>query len=295
MDSDNASEHINLDLLINTVRQRELIFYMKDPDYKNNLKKEEAWQEVADIVGTSPEEVKRLWTLLRDNFLRRFKKKMGSSSATSYSSLTKDWPFYDQMSWYLHYYNKKRSFSLSTPGSLRSFLLSPSSDTSEAHCRRTKAGKMSAAELLLTGSANPSEKVVLTCEPSFVCCESSPGNIDLKEGVDEQEDSNDYAGDSFVVGQFVKTSPSSTPPRDPSPSQEGPSKRKRLKSPTVKKEEFRRMNAEKVTLNGRAEFGDDGWDEFLNYLRTRLRRVPAEGRLECEEAILRTTKSFMKI
>lgn len=70
------------------------------PEFKNNVLKNKAWDEVASVCDTSREEVQRKYKALREKYGREKHKRMLEERSGSGASNRSVWPYYEHL-WFL--------------------------------------------------------------------------------------------------------------------------------------------------------------------------------------------------
>ncbi|XP_069704989.1 uncharacterized protein [Periplaneta americana] len=92
--------------LIEKVREYVFLYDTGHPDYKNILKKAEAWRDISEELGKSSETVKQKWKNLRDSYIKykRFIKGTTRQAAKKYQK----WPWSNHLE-FLDYTLRPRS------------------------------------------------------------------------------------------------------------------------------------------------------------------------------------------
>ncbi|XP_057658767.1 uncharacterized protein LOC130895475 [Diorhabda carinulata] len=119
-------------LLLEFIQNYEFLYDMKNKDYKNSRKKEDAWKEIASILNISVDHCQRLWKSLRDKYTRE-KRNTGKSGSAAPKS---NWVLFPKMSFYGKFSKPRQTF---TSRSRQNLVLKsrPSSSCSSASSGRS--------------------------------------------------------------------------------------------------------------------------------------------------------------
>uniref|UniRef100_A0A182MKM2 MADF domain-containing protein n=1 Tax=Anopheles culicifacies TaxID=139723 RepID=A0A182MKM2_9DIPT len=90
------------DQLIAKVRANEVLYNVKNVNYRRKSDKERLWQQIAYELDTSVEVCKRRWKSLRDKFIKLSRLEQ-SSRGTSDEEQPKKWQYYESLSFLLGY------------------------------------------------------------------------------------------------------------------------------------------------------------------------------------------------
>lgn len=98
--------------LIALVQKYAHLYDARRPDYKDVVKKDNSWSEIAVLLGEPAKECQQRWKLLRDNYtreLRKMKKKSGSARTSQ-----PKWLFFEQMSFLNDFVRPRKAFENTT-------------------------------------------------------------------------------------------------------------------------------------------------------------------------------------
>uniref|UniRef100_A0A6P7FYR8 Uncharacterized protein LOC114335662 n=1 Tax=Diabrotica virgifera virgifera TaxID=50390 RepID=A0A6P7FYR8_DIAVI len=109
---------MDLELLINAVREQKLLWNKKHKDYRNRLLARRAWKRVADGLGCTSADAQKKWKNLRDSFARELKKipkrRSGADAENGGGEYRGDWPYFEAMK-FLEVVIKPRASATSVP------------------------------------------------------------------------------------------------------------------------------------------------------------------------------------
>ena len=93
---------VNKELLINAVERYPWLYDKSHKSYKDQIKKANSWQEIADIVGVAEDEAKKVWNDVRNTYRKiRARVKAGAPSGSGTADAAKRhgprWWLYDLM------------------------------------------------------------------------------------------------------------------------------------------------------------------------------------------------------
>ncbi|XP_035791110.1 conserved oligomeric Golgi complex subunit 8-like [Anopheles albimanus] len=77
--------------LIGEVRGHPEIYDVRDPEYKNYLKKNRAWTAIASALEVQPEYAKNRWKAVRDHYMRKKKEQKGSTGQAATTTKKMIW------------------------------------------------------------------------------------------------------------------------------------------------------------------------------------------------------------
>ncbi|KYN15939.1 Transcription factor Adf-1 [Trachymyrmex cornetzi] len=97
-------------ILISLVQNHPYLYNKQLSDFKDNLKKENAWTEIAKILNMKVDECHTRWTRLRERYSREKKQKQEETTTGSGVSKRKTYEFFDNMQ-FLDPFVKKRRYS----------------------------------------------------------------------------------------------------------------------------------------------------------------------------------------
>ncbi|CAG9767126.1 unnamed protein product [Ceutorhynchus assimilis] len=89
-------------LLIELIKNYPLLYDLSHSDYKFQSRKDQAWAEIASVIGISSEDCQKLWKSVRDRYTRERRVKNPENAPSR-------WCFYDKMSFYAKF-TKPRKF-----------------------------------------------------------------------------------------------------------------------------------------------------------------------------------------
>ncbi|XP_025195660.1 variant-silencing SET domain-containing protein-like [Melanaphis sacchari] len=100
---------MNLEMLIELVRERKCLYDMSEKNYSDHQLKENLWREIASTLKEPVENCKKSWTNLRDAFRRAAKKSVTKSGQKSKN--IKKWKYEDEMSFLRPHMKERDSIS----------------------------------------------------------------------------------------------------------------------------------------------------------------------------------------
>ncbi|CAH1106742.1 unnamed protein product [Psylliodes chrysocephalus] len=107
-------EEMDHGLLIEAIQGFPYIFDLGNKDYKNNKKKQLAWQQISEVVNCSVEDCIKVWRNLRDRFLKEKKK---SSSGAEAPEIV--WPYFEKMMFYQKYSKPRKTYTTTKKEGMR--------------------------------------------------------------------------------------------------------------------------------------------------------------------------------
>lgn len=103
------------------VQRHRILYDTTDPFYKDNMRKEQAWNEVSAVLCADPADCKARWRILRDSFVKHVKK--ASVPNIPPGVAPRDWKYTTSMTFLLPFIQarrpKRRLLPLSDPDSDR--------------------------------------------------------------------------------------------------------------------------------------------------------------------------------
>ncbi|XP_011684318.1 PREDICTED: transcription factor Adf-1-like, partial [Wasmannia auropunctata] len=98
-------------LLISLVQSHPYLYNKELSDFKDALKKENAWIEIAKILNMKMGECQTRWTRLRERYTREKKQKQEESTTGSGASRRKTFEFFDNMKFLEPFIKKRRTMT----------------------------------------------------------------------------------------------------------------------------------------------------------------------------------------
>nr|XP_054930432.1 uncharacterized protein LOC126538461 [Dermacentor andersoni] len=84
--------------LITEVEKRRVLWDVRDRNYKNNMKRDQAWRATADALSVDVTQVMKRWKSLRDTFMKKRKEVTTTKSGAGADSVfSVRWPHYNQL------------------------------------------------------------------------------------------------------------------------------------------------------------------------------------------------------
>ncbi|XP_077523052.1 uncharacterized protein LOC144133846 [Amblyomma americanum] len=84
--------------LITEVERRRVLWDVRDRDYKNNMKRDQAWRAIAVALSVDVTQVMKRWKSLRDTFMKKRKEVTAIKSGAGADSVVNvRWPHFNQL------------------------------------------------------------------------------------------------------------------------------------------------------------------------------------------------------
>ncbi|XP_032685190.1 uncharacterized protein LOC116850697 isoform X2 [Odontomachus brunneus] len=96
-------------LLISLVRDHPYLYNKELTDFKDNLKKQNAWTEIGSILNMTVDECQSRWTRLRERYTREKKQRQEETSSGSGLSKRKAFEFFKNMSFLEPFVKRRRT------------------------------------------------------------------------------------------------------------------------------------------------------------------------------------------
>ncbi|KAF5304997.1 hypothetical protein FQR65_LT18807 [Abscondita terminalis] len=103
------NQEVDIELLINLVRLKEYLYDKGHKYYKDAVRKENAWEEIAETLNSTSEICEKIWKSLKDKYTRERKKYQPSGSCPSETP----WPWYIDLN-FLDEFIQQRKRNIST-------------------------------------------------------------------------------------------------------------------------------------------------------------------------------------
>ncbi|XP_025263015.1 transcription factor Adf-1-like [Camponotus floridanus] len=107
---ENKNEEVSGDaLLISLVRDHPYLYNKELTDFKDAIKKQNAWVEIASIMNMTVEECQTRWIRLRERYSREKKQQQEETTTGSGVSKRKTFEFFDNMQFLERFVKRRRA------------------------------------------------------------------------------------------------------------------------------------------------------------------------------------------
>ncbi|XP_025265448.1 uncharacterized protein LOC105248602 [Camponotus floridanus] len=98
-------------LLISLVRNYPYLYNKELTDFKDIIKKQNAWTEIGNILNMTADECQSRWTRLRERYAREKKQKQEETTTGSGASKRKSFEFFENMQFLERFVKRRRTIS----------------------------------------------------------------------------------------------------------------------------------------------------------------------------------------
>ncbi|XP_029675951.1 uncharacterized protein LOC115243262 isoform X2 [Formica exsecta] len=110
-DGENKNEMSGDALLISLVRDYPYLYNKELTDFKDSIKKQNAWVEIANVMGMTVEECQSRWMQLRERYSREKKQQQQETTTGSGASKRKTFEFFDNMQFLERFVKRRRTMT----------------------------------------------------------------------------------------------------------------------------------------------------------------------------------------